>query len=91
MEIWKDSFSSVSLLIDSLRGQSDPFSKKAADFALMTYIINLKLNADDRDEILNLLDDKYKISNIKKMPEILGMVKLYFFQKQLGPTAGIVR
>ena len=39
----RDTFSSISLLIDSLCVQKDMYSKSLADFALVTFVQNLRL------------------------------------------------
>lgn len=71
----KDTFSSISLLIDSLNIQTDYISKSAADFTLVTFVQNLKLTKDEQKELKNLLDTKYKVSDIKKIDLILTRVK----------------
>lgn len=71
----RDTFSSISLLIDSLNIQSDYISKAAADFALVTFVQNLKLTEEQQDELKELLDQKYMVSDIKKIDLILARVK----------------
>lgn len=71
----KDTFSSISLLIDSLNIQTDYISKSAADFALITFAQNLKLTAEQQDEIKQLLEQKYKVSDIRKIDLILQRVE----------------
>lgn len=63
----KDSFSSLSLLIDSLFEQKDPFSIKAADFAISTYTLNLLLTEEEKADLIHLISEKYKIINRKGM------------------------
>lgn len=71
----KDTFSSISLLIDSLNVQSDYNSKAVADFALVTYVSNLKLTEEQQADLVLLLDTKYMVSDIKKIDLILDRVK----------------
>ncbi len=63
----KDTFSSISLLIDSLTHQNDTISKKAADFALITFAGNLKLTEEQRAELVDLIKTKYSVSSIKSI------------------------
>ncbi len=85
----KDSFSSLSLLIDSLLEQRDMLSKAAADFAITTYAANLRLNENDKEELLLLLDEKYKIINSPKIPLLIDRVKKYI--EMDNPTRYIVK
>lgn len=55
----KDTFSSMSLLVDSIRMQATPESRAVADMALVTFTENLKLTKEQRNDLLELLDDKY--------------------------------
>lgn len=70
----KDTFSSISLLIDSLTLQNDYVSKGAADFALVTYAQNLSLTQTQKEDLENLLTEKYKVTAIKKIDLILDRV-----------------
>lgn len=70
----RDTFSSVSLLIDSLQVQSDAFSKAAADFALITFVQSLTLTDQQKQELLTLLNEKYKVTAIRGIDEILCRV-----------------
>lgn len=71
----KDTFSSISLLIDSLNIQSDYNSKAVADFALVTYVSNLNLTDEQQEDLIKLLNTKYMVSDIKKIDLILERVK----------------
>lgn len=71
----KDSFSSVSLLLDSLHLQRDKVSQNVADFALITYVSNLKLMGEDRDEFLSLLKTKYSVSADRNIHQLLLRVE----------------
>jgi hypothetical protein len=70
-----DTFSSISLLIDSLDAQHDYNSKAVADCALVTFVQNLKLTEEQQNELKDLLDKKYLVSNIKKIDLILDRIK----------------
>lgn len=63
-----DTFSSISLLIDSLCVQNDYVSKRVADSALITFVQSLKLTAEQQTELKELLDKKYKVTSIKGTP-----------------------
>lgn len=71
----RDTFSSISLLIDSLTTQNDSISKQAADFALVTYVGSLNLTDNQKKELVSLLDEKFMVSSIKGINEILYRIK----------------
>lgn len=71
----RDTFSSISLLIDSLVTQKDAVSRQTADFALVTFAQNLKLTKEQRDDLISLLEEKYMVTSIKSISEILFRVK----------------
>lgn len=71
----KDTFSSISILIDSLCAQPDYISRQAADFALVTFVQTLKLTAEQQEELKGLLDTKYMVSDIKRIDIILQRIK----------------
>jgi hypothetical protein len=71
----KDTFSSISLLIDSLCIQNDYISKSVADAALVTFAQSLQLTTDQQDELKELLDKKYVVTSIKGIDIILQRVK----------------
>lgn len=70
----RDTFSSISILIDSLCIQNDYVNKAVADLALVTFVQNLKLTTEQQEELKALLFDKYKVSDIKKIDLILQRV-----------------
>lgn len=70
----RDTFSSISLLIDSLCIQNDPISKAVADSALVIFSQNLKLTTEQQEELKELLITKYKVTSIKKIDLILDRV-----------------
>lgn len=70
-----DTFSSISILIDSLTIQPDYISKTTADFALITFVQNLKLTDEQQTELKNLLVQKYKVSDIRSIDLILNRVE----------------
>lgn len=71
----RDTFSSISLLIDSLCAQNDSISKSAADFALVTFVGNLKLTDEQQSELIELLEQKFKVTSIKGIDMILNRIK----------------
>ena len=54
----RDTFSSLSLLIDSIAIQQDSISKQTADFALVTFAQSLKLTENQKKELIELLNEK---------------------------------
>lgn len=70
-----DTFSSTSLLIDSLCVQSDYNSKSTADFALVTFVQNLALTEEQQKELIELLYEKFQVTSIKGIDKILQRVK----------------
>ena len=71
----KDTFSSISLLIDSLCVQHDYISKSVADSALVTFVQTLKLTNEQKKELNDLLDKKYMVTSIKGIDLILTRIK----------------
>lgn len=71
----RDTFSSISLLIDSVCIQPDAISRSTADFALITFIQNLKLTSEQANELVYLLEEKFRVTSIKKIDIILDRVK----------------
>lgn len=71
----KDTFSSVSLLIDSLTIQNDGNSRQAADFALVTFVQSLKLTSEQRNELFSLILEKYSVTSIKSIDTILYRIQ----------------
>lgn len=71
----RDTFSSISILIDSLCAQPDYISRQAADFALVTFVQSLKLTAEQQAELKSLLDTKYMVSDIRRIDIILQRIK----------------
>lgn len=70
-----DTFSSISLLIDSLNIQPDYNSRQTADFALVTFVQNLNLTVEQQDELKDLLRQKYMVSDIKKISLIIQRIE----------------
>lgn len=70
-----DTFSSLSLLIDSYCTQSDQISRATADFALVTFSRNLNLTFEQQTELTELLDEKFKVTSIKGIDKILRRIK----------------
>ena len=72
----RDTFSTISLLIDSLIVQNDSISKSVADFALLTFSQNLVLTKEQANELCCLLEERYKVTSIKGIDAILRRVEL---------------
>lgn len=68
-------FSNISLLIDNLAMQNGIIGKKAADFALITYVEHLQVDEDQAKELIGLLDDWYNMKSQKNIDVILQRVK----------------
>lgn len=63
-------------LIDSLCIQQDVVSKATADFAIVEYAKTLKLTEENKKELLHTLSERYSVSSIRAMPEILSRIEL---------------
>ena len=70
----KDTFSSISLLIDSYCIQHDYISKSVADSALVIFSQNLKLTVEQQQELKELLSEKYTVTSIKNIDLLLKRV-----------------
>ena len=68
-------FSNISLLIDNLAMQKSTIGKKAADFALVTYVEHLIVDKNQASELVDLIDEKYKVKSQKGLDLILDRVK----------------
>lgn len=68
-------FSSISLLIDSICIQGDSISRKAADFALVTFVRNLTLTAEQKEDLMKLLEQKFTVTSIRGIDLILDRVR----------------
>lgn len=68
-------FSNISLLIDNMAMQKSVIGKKVADFALITYVDHLLLHTDQAKELVELLDEKYKVKSQKGIDLILNRIK----------------
>ncbi|MBO5228434.1 MAG: hypothetical protein J6B39_05525, partial [Lachnospiraceae bacterium] len=49
--------------------------KKVADFALVTYVENLLIDEDQSKELIELLDEKYKVKSQKGIEFIIDRIK----------------
>ena len=85
----RDTFSSISLLIDSLTTQKDAISRQTADFALVTFAQSLKLTDEQKADLTELLDEKYKVTSIKRIDDILYRVKAALQEKSIDPFADV--
>lgn len=72
----KDTFETLSLLIDCLCLQADPISRAAADFAIVEYAKQLKLSDENRTDLLTSLTERYSVSSIRAFPDILNRIEL---------------
>ena len=63
------------MLIDSIAIQQDSISKQTADFALVTFAQSLKLTENQKKELIELLNEKYMVSDIKSIDDILYRIK----------------
>lgn len=71
----RDVFSTISLLIDTSLAQNNSLSKRAADFALSSYIQSLRLTQDQKEELSELLEERYQVTASIKTPEIVTHVR----------------
>lgn len=67
-------FSNISLLIDNLAMQKSLLGKKVADFALITYVEHLLITSEQAHELIELLDEKYKVKSQKDIDVILERI-----------------
>lgn len=68
-------FSSISLLIDSICVQKDSISRNVADFALVTFVRNLTLTIEQREDLMRLLEQKFTVTSIRGIDLILDRVR----------------
>lgn len=68
-------FSNISLLIDNLAVQKGVIGKKVADFALVTYTEHLYFSQTEAQELVSLLEERYKVSSQKNIDLILQRIK----------------
>lgn len=80
-------FSNISLLIDNMAIQKGNISKKVADFALITYVEHINIDMQHAKELVELLEDKYKVKSQKGIELILDRIKngLYAKNEALEP------
>lgn len=71
----RDTFSSISLLIDSICVQKDYVSRVTADSALVTFVQNLKITSEQKEEIITLLEQKFRVTSIKGIDSIIDRVR----------------
>ena len=86
----RDTFSSVSLLIDSMVSQSDAISRQAADFALITFVQSLQLTDEQKKELVELLNEKYMVTSIRGIDDILYRVKTALGNDDIFPELDIL-
>jgi len=71
----RDTFSTLSLLIDSFLIQGDFISIGVVDSALVTFSQNLKLSTEQKNELIDLLESRYTVSGSKKIEHLLKRVE----------------
>lgn len=71
----KDTFSTISLLVDNLYIQPDKISRSAADFAISVYCGSLQLTIDQREELIDLLHQKFQVSSHKDISLVLQRIE----------------
>lgn len=69
-----DVFTSVSLLIDVLNSQTDFISRRTTDFVLITFIQSLLLTNEQKEDLMELLKEKYKMGGRKETQIVLNRV-----------------
>ena len=70
-----DTFSTLSLLIDSFAVQKDVISKCVADSAIVTFSQNLSLSNAQKKELLNLLKTKFMVTSMKRIHLLLDRIE----------------
>lgn len=71
-----DTFSNISLLIDSLIIQKNIYSKQIADTALCIYCSSLNLLETDKKDLIETLKERYKVNSVKALPQIIERIEL---------------
>ncbi len=71
-----DSYSNISLLIDSILVQHDLYSRQVADAALCIYCNSLELLESDKRELLATLRERFAVNSSRVMPELLERVEM---------------
>jgi len=71
-----DTFSNISLLIDSLIIQKNIYSKQIADTALCIYCSTLNLLEADKKDLIETLKERYKVNSVKALPQIIERIEL---------------
>lgn len=70
----RDTFSSISILIDSLGIQKDVVGRAVADSALLTFVQNLQLSQGQKEELTDLLKEKFTVTGIRHIDLILDRI-----------------
>ena len=77
----RDTFSGISLLIDSVAVQKDILSRQLAVSMLEIFVSNLKLSYEQKDELYKLLNEKYLVTSIRNIPILLDRVRCALFSE----------
>ena len=72
----KDTFSAVSLLIDSIATQGTKIGRDTADFALTMYVQSLNLTNEQATDLYELLVGRWSVTSIRDITLILERVKI---------------
>ena len=67
-------FSNISLLVDNMSAQNSPLHKRSAAFALETYAEHLSLTSEQKEELIELITDKYRVSYQKDIDNVITML-----------------
>lgn len=67
-------FSNITLLIDNLAIQKSTIGKKVADFALITYTRHILPDKQKKEELMDMLNEKYQVSSQRGIIEILERI-----------------
>lgn len=71
----RDMFSTISLIIDSLFIQDNKASRCAADFALVTFVSQKLITLTERDDLIILLKDRYRVRNHKEIDMVISRIE----------------
>ncbi|RKI35947.1 hypothetical protein D7V96_26425, partial [bacterium D16-59] len=71
----RDTFSSISILVDSLGVQKNVVGRAVADSALViTFVQNLQLSQGQKEELTDLLKEKFTVTGIRHIDLILDRI-----------------
>ncbi len=73
----RDTFTTVSLLVDSLHIQNHYITRRVADFALLTFLKQLRLTVAQKEELIDLLKTRYSEAAYKEMDVVIQRIVDY--------------